>query len=223
MELRHSETIGKVVEALARASSEFQPIIKGSVNPYYGGKYADLSALIEATRPALAANGLVVLQTPRVIANRVVEITSMLAHSSGEFMAFDISFPAWQDTKDGARFDAQTIGSAITYGRRYSYQSLLNISAEEDDDGNATVKRNGHADAKTNGNGKAKPEPAAASSVEEPRITQTERNAFSSACKKSDKKHPDVRAYLATLGVENSDEIPKKHFPAAIRWALEVA
>jgi hypothetical protein len=32
-----------------------------------------------------------------------------------------------------------------------------------------------------------------------------------------------VRAYLATLGVANSDEIPKKDFPAAIRWALEAA
>ena len=62
-----------------------------------------------------------------------------------------------------------------------------------------------------------------APSVEEPRITQTEQNAFWSACKKSDKKHPEVRAYLATLGVANSDEIPKKHFPAAIRWALEAA
>jgi ERF superfamily len=222
MELRHSETIGKVVEVLAKASSEFHPITKSSTNPYYGQKYADLSALIDATRPALAANGLVVLQTPRVIANRAVEITSMLAHSSGEFMAFDISFPAWQDTKDGQRFDAQTIGSAITYGRRYSYQSLLNISAEKDDDGNSTVKRNGHAKTKTNGNGKVKPE-AAAAPVEEPRITQTEQNAFWSACKKSDKKHPDVRAYLATLGVTNSDEIPKKDFPAAIRWALEAA
>ena len=220
MELRHSESIGNIIEALAKASGEFQTITKGSVNPYYGGKYADLSALIDATRPALAANGLVVLQTPRVIANRAVEITSMLAHSSGEFMAFDISFPAWQDTKDGPRFDAQTIGSAITYGRRYSYQSLLNISAEEDDDGNATVRRNGH-EAKPNG--KAKQEPAAAPSVEEPRITQTEQNAFWSACKKSDKKHPEVRAYLATLGVANSDEIPKKDFPAAIRWALEAA
>jgi hypothetical protein len=219
MELRHSETIGKVIEALAKASSEFQPITKSQTNPYYGQKYADLSALIDATRPALAANGLVVLQTPRVIANRAVEITSMLAHSSGEFMAFDISFPAWQDTKDGARFDAQTIGSAITYGRRYSYQSLLNISAEEDDDGNATVKRNGHkleaVPEKTNG----KPP----QSVEEPTITQAEQNAFWSACKKSGKTREQIRAKLNEFGVEGSDEIPKKDFPAAIRWALEAA
>jgi ERF superfamily len=231
VELRHSESIGKVVEALAKASSEFKPITKNTTNPYYQQKYADLSALIDATRPALAANGLVVLQTPRVISNRAVEITSMLAHSSGEFMAFDISFPAWQDTKDGTRFDAQTIGSAITYGRRYSYQSLLNISAEEDDDGNATVKRNGHAEAKTNGNGNghdaAKPNgkatPEAAPAAEEPKITQTEQNAFWSACKKSDKKHPEVRTYLGTLGIANSDEILKKDFPSALRWAMEAA
>jgi hypothetical protein len=35
MELRHSETIGKVVEALAKASSEFQTITKSATNPYY--------------------------------------------------------------------------------------------------------------------------------------------------------------------------------------------
>ena len=162
-----------------------------------------------------------VLQTPRVIANRAVEITSMLAHSSGEFMAFDISFPAWQDTKDGQRFDAQTIGSAITYGRRYSYQSLLNISAEEDDDGNATVRRNGHAEAKANGNGngydspkpngKAKPEPVAVPSVEEPRITQTEQNAFCERLQEERQEASRSPAY-STLGVTNSDEIEKGFF-----------
>jgi hypothetical protein len=222
MELRHSDTMGKVIEALAKASSEFQPITKSSTNPYYGQKYADLSSLIDATRPALAANGLVVLQTPRVIANRAVEITSMLAHSSGEYIAFDIAFPAWQDTKDGARFDAQTIGSAITYGRRYSYQSLLNISAEEDDDGNAMVRRNGHAEpAKTNGNGKPKAEPVVAEPL--PRITQTEQNAFWSACKKSGKSKDQVRTKLDELGIAGSDEILKKDFSAALTWALEAA
>jgi hypothetical protein len=221
MELRHSDSMGKVIEALAKASSEFQPISKSCTNPYYGQKYADLSSLIEATRPALAANGLVVLQTPRVIANRAVEITSMLAHSSGEYIAFDIAFPAWQDTKDGARFDAQTIGSAITYGRRYSYQSLLNISAEEDDDGNATVRRNRHAEpARTNGNGKPNVQPVA---VEQPRITQTEQNAFWSACKKSGKSKDQVRTKLDELGIAGSDEILKKDFLSALTWALEAA
>jgi hypothetical protein len=228
MELRHSETIGKVVEALAKASSEFQPITKNSTNPYYGQKYADLSSLIEATRPALSANGLVVLQTPRVIANRAVEITSMLAHSSGEFMAFDISFPAWQDVKEDARdgspityrqrFDAQTIGSAITYGRRYSYQSLLNISAEEDDDGNSTVRRNSKPEAvpeKTNG----KPP----QSAEEPKITQVEQNAFWSACKKSGKSKEQLRAKLEEMGIAGSGEIRKKDFAVALSWALEAA
>jgi hypothetical protein len=91
------------------------------------------------------------------------------------------------------------------------------------------VRRNGHADAKTNGNGHdtAKPNgkatPEAAPVVEEPKISQTEQNAFWSACKQSDKKHPDVRAYLGTLGVTNSDEILKKDFSSALRWAMEAA
>jgi hypothetical protein len=41
------ESIGKVVEALAKASGEFQTITKSATNPYYEQKYADLSALIE--------------------------------------------------------------------------------------------------------------------------------------------------------------------------------
>jgi hypothetical protein len=55
-----------------------------------------------------------------------------MGHSSGEFLAFELWMPAAQSE----RFDCQTIGTAITYGRRYSYESALCISGRHDDDGN---------------------------------------------------------------------------------------
>jgi len=120
MEIRRSESIAALAEALAKAQLEFLPIAKDTNNPYYNKKYADLAALINATRPALGKHGLSVIQVPRVIQGRAVELSTMLLHSSGEFLAQDLVLPAFQTLKDddggvrGERFDAQTIGIAIT-------------------------------------------------------------------------------------------------------------
>src|SRR4030042_543816 len=58
----NSETVGKIAKALSLAQSQFKPIKRESVNPFYKSKYADLAAIIEATKDALTANGLTVTQ-----------------------------------------------------------------------------------------------------------------------------------------------------------------
>ncbi len=57
-------------------------------------------------------------------------ITTQLVHASGEWVRDRCVYPVAQRTSQG-------IGSAITYGRRYSLAALLGIAADEDDDGNA--------------------------------------------------------------------------------------
>ena len=136
MSERKSESIGKLVEALAKAQLKFDPVLKDSDNPAYRSKYADLNSVISATQPHLAAEGLVVMQMTRSEFGtddaKMLTITTMLAHSSGEWVASDLTLPAMM--RD--RFDAQSVGSAITYGRRYGLQAMIGVAAEVDDDGN---------------------------------------------------------------------------------------
>lgn len=136
-----SPTIGQLAEALAAAQLEFEPIKKDSDNPYFNSKYADLASIIRGTQPALAKNGLVVMQSPIVqVENQKAGVLTMLAHKSGEWMSDELILPATMLGKDKTiKFDAQSVGSAITYARRFSYQSIIGVAAEVDDDGNAAV------------------------------------------------------------------------------------
>lgn len=133
-----SPSIAKLVEALAKAQLKYKPVFKTNENEAYkrGGrvsKYADLATYIDATQEALANEGLVVLQWPDVSTSaKYVRLTSILAHSSGEWMRGTITLPA--TGRDG--FTAQSCGSGITYARRYSYGAITGC-ASEDDDGNS--------------------------------------------------------------------------------------
>jgi hypothetical protein len=135
LQWRMSGSIGKLVEALAKAQLKFDPVLKNSDNPAYRSKYADLATVIDATRPHLASEGLAIVQMPHAVFTaddaKMLTLTTMLAHSSGEWMASDLTLPAMM--RD--RFDAQSVGSAITYARRYALAAMTGV-AQEDDDGN---------------------------------------------------------------------------------------
>ena len=63
---------------------------------------------------------------------QAVTVESRIIHTSGEWIATTVTIPV---TKP----DAHGLGSALTYGRRYSVSALLAISADEDDDANGAV------------------------------------------------------------------------------------
>lgn len=130
-----SPSIAELVTALAKAQLEFKPILKKEANPAFHSKYSDLSTVIAATQPALAKNGLVVMQMTRSEFRdddaKMLTITTMLAHGSGQWISTDLTLPAMMRE----RFDSQAVGSAMTYGRRYGLQAILGVAAD-DDDGN---------------------------------------------------------------------------------------
>jgi len=137
---RMSPEIGKLAESLAKAQGKFETILKENDNPAYrGSKYADLSAIIAGTQKQLSAEGIAVIQMPHAEFGegdaKMLTLTTMLAHSSGEWILCDLTMPAMMRE----RFDAQSVGSAVTYARRYSLQSMLGVAAEVDDDGNKAV------------------------------------------------------------------------------------
>lgn len=153
-QIKCSESISQLVAALARAQLKFLPAFKQTENPFFESVYADLSSIMEATRTPLAEEGLVVTQWP-IVQEKQAGVVSILAHSSGEWMSHEILVPATgkarrkkggneeELTPPGSeKFDAQTIGGAITYTRRYSYQAIVGIAAEVEDDGNGIMRPN---------------------------------------------------------------------------------
>jgi hypothetical protein len=113
--------------ALAKAQGAFDPIVRSRVNPFFKSKYAELSDVIAATRPALCANGLTVLQ-PQSKEGDTWEIRTILAHSSGAYLETVVTMPHVGDW--------QKVGAAQTYCRRYCYSAMVGVASEDDDDGN---------------------------------------------------------------------------------------
>jgi len=137
----HSEQIDKLIESLAAAQLRFEPLFKETDNPYYHSKYADLAAIIKSTQKALASEGLVLIQLPIVdIEAQKAGVVTLLGHKSGQWMKNTLILPAVMLGRDGKpRFDAQSVGSALTYARRYGRQSILDVAADVDDDANTAV------------------------------------------------------------------------------------
>ena len=160
-----SPDLDKLAVALSRAQGAIEGALKSSANPFFKSKYADLSSVWDACREPLAKNGLSVIQFPKmaftgtpeiyewtsrqgearvgVRAICVVSVTTRLLHESGQFLEDENSALL-------ASGDPQAVGSAITYLRRYSLQSVVGVAPEDDD---------GHAASQSNGKAMAQPQP----------------------------------------------------------------
>lgn len=120
-----SESINELATALAKAQAKMEGASKDGVNPHFKSKFATLASVWEAAREPLAANGLSVMQSASAEGPRV-SITTLLAHSSGQWVRDTLTMTAQQDTPQG-------IGSAISYGRRYQLAAIVGVSPEDDD------------------------------------------------------------------------------------------
>lgn len=141
--VRHSDEIGKLVEALAKATLNFGDVdrtLKAKIESrrtggIYEFVYETLADVIEATRKPLAEQGLVVMQFP-FPGTQTLTLRTMLVHSSGQFIYNDITCAL-----EGG-LDPKSVGSGITYLSRYARKSILGLAADyEDDDGKAASQR----------------------------------------------------------------------------------
>jgi hypothetical protein len=130
--LEHSAEIGMIAAALSVAQGGFEKIRKDTENPFFKSKYAPLANVVEATRKALALQKLSVVQSVDAADGKCL-ITTMLVHESGQWFKGTLPVPV-------AKMDAQGVGSASTYGRRYALSAMLGVAADDDDDGNAASK-----------------------------------------------------------------------------------
>jgi hypothetical protein len=115
-------------KAFIAAQMATEAVKKAASNPAFKSKYADLSEVVEATVPALNANGIGVIQSPGYD-GELVSIETVLIHEGGSSCTGILRLRP-------SKTDPQGVGSAITYGRRYSLLAMTG-AAPEDDDGNA--------------------------------------------------------------------------------------
>jgi len=132
--MKSSNTVGAIAKALAKAQATMQNPGFDASNPHFRSKFASLAAVRNTVVPAFAAVGISVTQE---LTNEPggIGCTTILMHESGEWLAYGPFVVA--PMKD----DAQGRGSASTYGRRYSLQSVAGVVGDEDDDAEAAQGR----------------------------------------------------------------------------------
>lgn len=131
-EASQSDEIGELAEALARAQGEITGAAKGSSNPFFNSKYADLAACWDACRGPLSENGIAVIQTTEGTGDSVTVVTT-LAHRSGQWIRGRLTM-----TPD--RPGPQALGSCITYARRYALAAAVGLAQVDDDAESATFR-----------------------------------------------------------------------------------
>ena len=134
---RSSETIGAIAGALAKAQAELTNPTKSltatipALFPREADRtfrYAPLSAGLEIVRKCLGQHEIAVVQTTAIEKEAgFIQLTTMLAHSSGEWMSSD--WPVCPVSETAA---PHRMGAALTYARRYALFTLVGIAGEDD-------------------------------------------------------------------------------------------
>ena len=119
------DVYNKLYNKLYKVQKEIGVISKDKINPFYKSTYFDINKLIEHVTPILHKHNLLLLQPIRD-----GKQYSLIIDLDGGTIESSLELPT--------NLDAQKIGTAITYYRRYTLQSLLGLQAE-DDDGNSAI------------------------------------------------------------------------------------
>lgn len=119
-----------IYEKLFEAKKEIGAITKDAKNPFFKSNYFDINSLLKEIEPILQKNELVLLQPIKdgKVVTKIISINSEIGDACS--VESEMILPNIQDP--------QKLGSAITYYRRYTLQSLLGLQAEDDDGNNAS-------------------------------------------------------------------------------------
>ena len=131
--MERSESLVELTKALSKFQGEITSVKKTEVNPFFKSKYADLDAVWEMCRKPLSSNGFALVQMPVEIEGKLY-LETLLIHTSGEYIKGYLAL-------NPKAIDPQSVGSAITYARRYAMSAMLGVSADEDDDAEKAIAR----------------------------------------------------------------------------------
>ena len=130
MDTNQNNKVARLAMALCLAQADIKDAKTNKKNAYIGNSYADLTAVWQACRAALTKNDLAVVQRFKDDNRGTTYLETLLIHTSGESISSELPL---MNVKDW-----HSMGSAITYARRYSLCALVGIAPDgEDDDGAA--------------------------------------------------------------------------------------
>src|SRR4030088_701091 len=155
-----SESIGTIAGALAKAQAEItnpEKLLTATIRSPFPResdrtfRYASLSSGLDIVRKALGRHEIATVQTTAIDETGLIRLTTVLAHSSGEWVSSD--WPVCPVSETAA---PHRMGAALTYARRYAPFTLVGIAGEDDRDAPDSVipdqqsgpkghKPNGHA------------------------------------------------------------------------------
>ena len=134
---RSSERVAALAAALAKAQAELVNPEKSLTATIRGGRpgegersfrYAPLASGLDIVRKTLGQHEIATVQTTAIDpAAGMVNLTTMLAHASGEWIASD-----WPVCPVAETANPQRMGAALTYARRYALFTLVGIAGEDD-------------------------------------------------------------------------------------------
>jgi len=177
--------------AMAKAQGAIQNITKGAVNPHFRSNYADLASIRDGIHEVLAENGLFIMQK-LVTVERGLEVHTTVAHAGGYREPENVFFVPV------GKMDAQTLGSAATYARRYTQMGLFNLAGEDDDGNAATAAANGR---------QAAPAPTGPISPDQVEILRSSIVEVAA----------DLARFLKVFGIGRLEEMPAARYQEAIR------
>jgi hypothetical protein len=135
---RSSESIAAIATALAKAQTELSNPEKAMVGTVYNNRsdspqsfrYASLSSGLDIVRKTLGGQQIAVAQTTDIDrANGMVNLTTVLLHTSGEWISSD-----WPVCRTSEISAPRRMGAALTYARRYALFTMVGIAGESDAD-----------------------------------------------------------------------------------------
>src|SRR6266404_632419 len=134
---RSSETVAALAAALAKAQAELinpEKSLTATIRTGRPGerersfRYAPLSSGLDIVRKTLGQHEIATLQTTAIDQTAgMVNLTTTLAHASGEWIASD-----WPVCPIAETANPQRMGAALTYARRYALFTLVGIAGEDD-------------------------------------------------------------------------------------------
>lgn len=136
-DMNTSERIDEISAALVAALGSLTPVSKGNRvdTGSYAYTYADLGAIHEHVRPALAGHGLCVLQEP-IQRDGQLGARTRIVHSSGQWIESDGTL-----LPTSRNAGPQEAGSSYTYARRYDLLPMLGLATEDDDGARAQASK----------------------------------------------------------------------------------
>src|SRR5437588_11903993 len=159
---RSRETLGAIAAALAKAQAELTNPEKSLIatirspfprDPDRTFRYAPLSSGLDIVRKTLGRHEIAAMQSTAIDREAgLIRLTTILAHSSGEWVSSDWPVCALSDTAAPHR-----MGAALTYARRYALFTLVGIAGEDDLDAPDLI---GRASPLAAGNGQQQPREA---------------------------------------------------------------